>query len=337
MTRTWPVLLGLLLLAAPAVVQAQFSYTTNADGITLTITGYSGPGGAVSIPAAINDLQVINIGENAFASGEFDENRSLTGVTIPFGVTNIGSGAFAYCVALSEVTIPSSVTSIGGGAFFGCGMTGVTIPGSVTSLGYEVFGDCALTSVSIPESVTNIGSAAFCECNNLGRVTIRGSVTSVESGLCNNCPSLTNVTILGGAINFGASAFAVCTNLGSVFIGGNAPTVGSYMFADDTNATVYYLPGTTGWGGFSANTGRPTVLWNPLIQTGDGSFGVRNNQFGFNITGTTNIPIVVEACANLASPVWVPLQTLTLTNGLFYFSDPQWTNYSGRYYRISSP
>jgi len=55
------------------------------------------------------------------------------------------------------------------------------------------------------------------------------------------------------------------------------------------------------------------------------------------ITGTTNIPIVVEACTNLASPVWTPLQTVTLTNGLFYFSDPQWTNYSGRFYSIQMP
>ena len=55
------------------------------------------------------------------------------------------------------------------------------------------------------------------------------------------------------------------------------------------------------------------------------------------ITGTTNIPIVVEACTNLASPVWTPLTNVNLTNGLFYFSDAQWTNYPGRYYRISSP
>ncbi len=46
---------------------------------------------------------------------------------------------------------------------------------------------------------------------------------------------------------------------------------------------------------------------------------------------------MVDACANLASPAWTPLQALKLTNGLFYFNDPQWTNYSGRYYRIRSP
>jgi hypothetical protein len=97
------------------------------------------------------------------------------------------------------------------------------------------------------------------------------------------------------------------------------------------------LPGTTGWGDFSAKTGFPVVLWNPLIQTGDGSFGFSNNQFGFNLTGTANIPIMVEACTDLVAGVWTPVQTLTLNSGRFYFSDPQWTNYPARYYRINSP
>jgi hypothetical protein len=79
------------------------------------------------------------------------------------------------------------------------------------------------------------------------------------------------------------------------------------------------------------------VLWNPSIQTANASFGVQTNRFDFTITGTTNIPIVVEACTNLATASWTPLQTCTLTNGLIYFSDPQWTNHPSRFYRLRSP
>jgi len=78
-------------------------------------------------------------------------------------------------------------------------------------------------------------------------------------------------------------------------------------------------------------------LWNPLIQTGDGNFGVRANYFGFDITGTANIPIVIEACDSLSGSVWTSLQSLTLTNGLFYFSEPVQAGITGRYYRISPP
>jgi len=56
-----------------------------------------------------------------------------------------------------------------------------------------------------------------------------------------------------------------------------------------------------------------------------------------NGISTANIPIMVEACTDLTTSVWTPLQILTLTNGLFYFSEPVQTNSSGRYYRIRSP
>jgi hypothetical protein len=78
-------------------------------------------------------------------------------------------------------------------------------------------------------------------------------------------------------------------------------------------------------------------LWNPSIQTSDTSFGLRTNQFGFTITGTANIPIVVEANTELAMASWTPLQTCTLTNGSIYFSDPAWTNYPARFYRLRWP
>ena len=77
------------------------------------------------------------------------------------------------------------------------------------------------------------------------------------------------------------------------------------------------------------------MLWNPLVQTSGSSFGVRAGQFGFTITGTSGLVIVVEASADLAN--WTPVGTNTLTGGSSYFSDPQWTNYPARFYRLRSP
>jgi len=61
------------------------------------------------------------------------------------------------------------------------------------------------------------------------------------------------------------------------------------------------------------------------------------NQFGFNITGTTGLVVVVTACTNLTNPFWSPVGTNTLTGGSSYFSDPQWTNYADRFYRLRLP
>jgi len=104
-------LLLVLLLMLPVVVQAQFTFVTNNGA--LTITGYTGPGGDVVIPSTTNSLSVANIGNYAFQN-----NTSLTSVTIPNGVTNIGVQAFSYCYSLTAVMIPSSVTSIGSSAFY---------------------------------------------------------------------------------------------------------------------------------------------------------------------------------------------------------------------------
>ena len=45
----------------------------------------------------------------------------------------------------------------------------------------------------------------------------------------------------------------------------------------------------------------------------------------------------MEASANLTNPIWSPVGTNTLNGGSSYFSDLQWTNYPGRFYRLRSP
>jgi hypothetical protein len=122
MKTSFKVLLPLLLvLALPAVVQAQFSFTTN-NG-TLTLTGYDGPGGAVSIPAAINGLTVTSIGDYAFCAC-----GNLTSVTIPDSVISIGDSAFYWCTSLTSVTIGTNVTTIGVQALSGCSsLTAITV------------------------------------------------------------------------------------------------------------------------------------------------------------------------------------------------------------------
>jgi hypothetical protein len=287
-----------------------FTYTNNNGAIT--ITGYTGPGGNVTIPSTIDGLPVTSIGSYAF-----QWLTNLTGVAIPDSITNIedgdfwkggGAGAFLFCWSLTNVAIGKSVMHIGRGTFEWC---------------------TNLTRVAIPESVTSIGDFAFNGCSSLTNVTIGKSVTRVGSSLL---PPINNL----------GYAFASCTNLVGIYFEGNAPFFDSSpefaspsTFLDDNNATVYYLPGTSGWG--STVEGLPAVLWNPLAQTNDASFGVRQNGFGFNITGTADIPLVIEASTNLAAQSWVPRQSVTLTNGLIYFSDGQWTNYPGRVYRIRSP
>jgi len=335
----------LLLLTLPAMVQGQFSFMTNADGVTLTITGYTGPGGEVTIPDRINGLLVTTISDGFGSCG------CLTGVAVPSSVTNIGYAAFpSHILTAITVDISNSVYSSASGVLFDKNQTTLLIypqgksgsymvPSSVTSIGDYAFYNCTnLTGVTIPNSVTNLGWQAFYHCTSMNRVSIGNSVTGIQYGAFFACTGLTNVMIPKSVSSIGSSAFDACFSLTSMYFQGNASPYFSPDMCFGDMLTIYYLPGTTGWDSlFPYYFGVPGVLWNPAIQTTNATFGVFSNQFGFNITGTTNIPIVVEASTNLAGASWTPLQTCTLTNGSIYSSDPQWTNYPTRVYRISSP
>ena len=141
MKGTQVCLLALALLAAPAA-QAQFTYTTNNGAIT--ITGYNGPGGAVTIPSATNGLPVTAIGDFAFAFA------GVTSVSVPTSILSIGDDAFLDCESLTSVAIPNSVTNVGEGAFTLCsGLASVTIGGGVGNIGDDAFAHCTnLTGVT---------------------------------------------------------------------------------------------------------------------------------------------------------------------------------------------
>jgi hypothetical protein len=288
-----------------------------------------GKAGSYTVPNSVTSI------EGSYGwSGEgepFAYCTSLTNVTIGNSVTNIGEAAFHFCTSLTSITIPNSVASIGNETFSGCTrLASITIPNSVTSIGFGAFSWCtSLTNVTIGTSVTSIGQDVFCFCWSLT------SVTSIGGWAFNDCTSLTNLTIPDSVTSIGEGAFWDCTNLTGVHFKGNAPSADSSVFEGADVAIVYYLPGTTGWG--ATFGGRPTALWLPQVQTSEMSFGVRTNQFGFTINWASGRTVVVEACSNLASPTWSPLSTNTLTNGSSYFSDPQWTNYPGRFYRLRSP
>jgi len=215
-------------------------------------------------------------------------------------------------------------------------MTLLNIPDSVTSIGDNAFQYCdSLSSVSIGNSVTNIGWGAFYDCTSLTSVSIPDSVTSIGDYAFNNCSSLPSVTIGNSVTSIGNYAFVGCESLTSVLFTGDAPSIKSNAFYS-TPATLYYLPAyASSWP--SIFDVLPTLCWNPTVQPG-AAFGFAADHFGFNISGTTNIPVKVEATTNLASAVWQPVTNATLnSSGLLSVSDPASSSLPARFYRIVFP
>jgi len=317
--------------------------------------------GSYTIPATVT----------AIGGASFYLCVGLTGVTVPDTVLSIGDSAFEYCSSLPRLFLPASVTNIGNYAFVRCpsltnidvdplnpayssingvlfnhdhttliqypaGKTGnYTVPNGVLNLGnYAFFGCTGLTSIQLGTTVS-IGFAAFDSCAHLAGVDFPNSVASIGSYAFNLCTGLSALAFPNSVTNVGSSAFFGCTTLTAAYFNGNAPVADASVFQGATNATVYYFPATTGWGPVFG--GRPAVLWNPRIETAAPDFGVQTNQFGFTITGATNLVVVVEVSVNPALALWSPLSTNVLAGGSDYFSDPGWTNYPARFYRLRAP
>jgi len=354
--------------------QYSFEQCTNLTSVTMGAKVLNIAEGAFEGCSGLTNL-VLNTNLTGISMEAFSVCSNLTNVMIPSKVGYIGEQAFTACYKLAAITvdannswyssvggvlfdkgqttlvqypggasggytIPNGVTSIADWSFAACNPTSVTIPDSVTSIGVDAFEGCTgMTNLTIGSNVTSIGGEAFDYCTHLTSVTIPDSVTSIGGiDTFDMCTGLITVTIGTNVTSLGWNAFSWCSSLTSIYFRGNAPSLDpGGVFPDDANATVYYLPGTTGWDTFEANSGLPTVPWTPQAQTGDGSFGVQTNQFGFNITWPGATSVVVEACTDLGNSVWSPVATNTLTGGSSYFCDPQWTNYPGRFYRLRSP
>jgi hypothetical protein len=309
---------------------------------------------SVTIPAS-----VASIGQYAFDScgslltiavdPQNTNYSSVDGMLSQTNYSNGGSsfGTYSYIVLIQcpagkagNYTIPNGVTRIGNFAFDSCtGLTGVVISNNVASIGDWAFSSCSgLTNVTIPTSNITIGCYAFESCSSLTSVSIPDKVTTIGYHAFDGCTSLTDVTIGSGLTGFGSrvgfNIFSDCPNLTSIYLRSSNP----YFVWNPTSAvatpTAYYLPSAAIAPPPPYITGLPTAPWLPRAQTADGSFGFQTSQFGFNISWASDEIVEVDACTNLAQAAWSPLATIHTTNGSSYFSDPQWTNYPSRFYRV---
>jgi hypothetical protein len=116
----------------------------------------------------------------------------------------------------------------------------------------------------------------------------------------------------------------------SIYFHGSAPEAAPGSFG---NATLYYLPGTPGWGPYLAS---PWVLPYPVIADLINLKALQTSPFAFVISWATNASVVVEATSAPLSGNWTAVRTNTLSGGWSYFSDPDWAGHSNRFYRVRS-
>lgn len=316
----------------------------------------------VTIPSSVTSLE----------EGAFKDCIGLTHVEIPNSVTSIADGAFENCSHLTNITIPNSVIFLGSGAFQSCtSVKEVTIPDGVPGIADFTFFDCpALTNLTISASVTNIGASVFNGDVSLISINVsplnpayrsvngvlfdKSETTLIQYPMGNPAQSyvIPNGVSIVGNFAFSDENNSLLANLASLTIPASVTNIGQNAFLDNfwlqalyfmgdnpaggwvSYGASYHLPGTTG---FVHSAGFWTTP-NPLILQTLPNFGVQSNGFGFTISWASDATVVVAASTNLAAADWQPLQTNTLAaaNGVWLFSDPEWSNYPARFYRVVS-
>ena len=280
------------LVVAAGEARADLNYTTNNGA--LTVESYTGTNTVVDIPATFNGQPVVSLGDAAFEFG------SVTSVTIPGSVTNIGQYVFEACGSLTNAPIPASVVSIGTGAFAGCaGLTSIIIPNSVTTLGGSAFATCSgATNIVLTTNITAIPADAFDNCSSLKSFTIPSEITSIGSEAFQGCSSLTNIVIPTNVTTLGSSAFSGA-GLRSITIPDSVTSIGTFEFDYCSYLMAINVdpanPNYSSVGGVLFDKSQDTLI-----------------AFPGGVTGSYTIPGTVAAIGNNAFEDCADLYTVTI-------------------------
>ena len=267
------------------------------DATTGTIKKYNGNDAVVNIPSEINGTPVTTIGNAAF------RDSSVTSVTIPASVTEIGANAFAGCTNLTSVTYGgdwSNLTIQSGNpavedaakdaaneqlfdfefilnntavvviSYKGTAAD-VTIPSRYKGKPVTVidpvafYNNSAVTSVTIPDSVTAIPDYAFGFCSQLTNISIPNSVTFIGFSAFNSCTSLKSITLPSSLSTIQSYAFYNCGNLKTIRIPVSVTSIGNCAFdVCPSLMTVTYPGSKTQWDAISKGSNND-VLENKLV------------------------------------------------------------------------
>lgn len=267
----------------------------------------------------------------------FKKCAKLQSVVFPENVKVIGRLAFMWCDELQNFTLPESVETIGLQAFIDCeSLTEVTIPANVTTIEQNSFSGCGkLRAIYVAEGnpayqsvdgvlMTKDGTMVHtCPGAKEGTFVIPNGVTTIASLAFFDCQNLKRLVIPATLTTINERGFDFCYNLLSFYFSGAAPEEELLKKMDiSRDATLYYLEGQSGWTS-PTYLGYKTALWDGSSKlpgtlpagdaNGDGRVGVEDVQqlYGY-LTGQNTITITEKMAADVNNDGEVDVYDLQL-------------------------
>ncbi len=158
------------------------------DNGNISLVGYTGNETELILPDKFNEKSY------SIYNSAFYNCSSLTSITIPDSIAEIGTSAFTACSNLTKVNYLGTMEDWCNISFGSASanplyyahnlylndklVTELIIPETVTEIKDFTFSNCtSITSVTIPDSVTTIGSWVFSDCSNLKEIRYGGTVS----------------------------------------------------------------------------------------------------------------------------------------------------------------
>ncbi len=170
-----------------------FEYSVE-DG-TVTITKYTGTSEVVTVPAQMDGMDVVAVGDNTF-----EENKIIKEVILSDGIKRMGNAVFYHCTALEHVTFPNTLEWIGRWGFDECNaLTSLRIDqtSDLEVDGYAFAGAPNLKTIELIGENTVFVGGSFYGCNGLETVAFGTKVRAKDGGDANlsHCPKLKTILV----------------------------------------------------------------------------------------------------------------------------------------------
>ena len=197
------------------------------------------------IPEEITDKKDNTYKVTSIAEKVFYQTTTLTSVTIPSTVKNIGNSAFEGCGSLITLQIMGAVEKIGESAFKGCGSLSTLLTnGNIDELGDSAFENCtSLTMVQIDGAIKMMGKSVFKGCIKLETIDIEGDIDEIGDSAFEACESLKTLKIKGNIGKMGLSVFKGCSYLETIEIEGDLEEIDVDLFKDCVNLKTIEIKG----------------------------------------------------------------------------------------------
>ena len=188
-------------------------YTEIEGGVC--ITGYTGQGTQVRIPATASGLPVVAIGDGAFA-----DNETLTSLVLPDTLQSIGSGILSGCTALKALRTPLLGADASKDQYLGYLFGSARFEDNPRDV------PASLAVLEIGGAWETLPAYALYDCNDLTVISLPSTLRTVEKYAMSRCSSLLLVNGISSVEKFGEHALSYCESLETLSFGASVTEIG---------------------------------------------------------------------------------------------------------------